>query len=107
MLTLTSPTSSAASDISSALAGGGLSALLQVQVISRNATGDSNPLLMATANTSSPIYLPNTYPNGSFVPLGDLDYNGYPAVSNTGSLLLYSVLLHTLSEEEIELSKAS
>lgn len=74
-----SSNSSAYSDISSALASGGLSALLQVSVISRNKTGDSNPLLMATANTSSPIYLPATYPNnGSHVPLGDPEF-GYPA----------------------------
>ncbi|TVY82586.1 Two-component system protein B [Lachnellula suecica] len=71
------PSNDAYSDVSSALVAGGLSALLQVSVFSRNATGNPTGILRTTGNTST-IYLPTTYPNGSLVPLGDTDF-GYPA----------------------------
>ncbi|KAH8687229.1 histidine kinase-group VI protein [Tricladium varicosporioides] len=67
---------SANSDMNSALVSGGLSALLQVTVFSRNSTGDSTGLLKITTNTSG-ILLPTTFPNGTNVPLGDPTF-GYP-----------------------------
>jgi len=66
----------AMSDVSGALASGGLSALLQVIVFSRNETGNPNGLFNITA-PSAGIQLPTSYPNGSAVMLGD-DGLGYP-----------------------------
>lgn len=65
-------------DMSSALASGGLSSLLQVSIISRNATGDSLSLLNATANSST-IVLPSLYPDGTNATLGDDTDLGFPA----------------------------
>ncbi|KAH6682605.1 histidine kinase-group VI protein [Halenospora varia] len=67
---------SANSDMTSALVSGGLSALLQVTVFSRNSTGDSTGLFKITTNTSG-ILLPTLFPNGTNVPLGDPTL-GYP-----------------------------
>jgi osomolarity two-component system sensor histidine kinase SLN1 len=66
----------ASDDISSALASGGLSALLQVTVFSRNQTGDPYGILNATAVAAN-IGLPYQYPNGTQVMLGDPGL-GYP-----------------------------
>jgi osomolarity two-component system, sensor histidine kinase SLN1 len=69
---------SANSDIQSALAGGGLSALLQVVVFSRNTTGSSDGLFRASSPVGG-ILIPNTLnSNGSQVYLGDAD-GGFPA----------------------------
>lgn len=66
-------------DVTGALASGGLSALLQVTIFSKNATGNAYGLLNATANLGTQdIALPVTYPNGSQVMLGDGDL-GYPS----------------------------
>ncbi|KUJ18134.1 uncharacterized protein LY89DRAFT_38710 [Mollisia scopiformis] len=70
--------SAAYSDVQSALASGGFSSLLQVQVYSRNDTSSSSALLSATANTTG-IELPSQYPNGTYAVLGDNTSLGYPA----------------------------
>ena len=64
-------------DISDALESGGLSALLQVTVFSRNGTGNPHGILNVTASNPD-ITLPSQYSNGSLVMLGD-DGPGYPA----------------------------
>jgi osomolarity two-component system sensor histidine kinase SLN1 len=81
-------TSAAAYDVQSALQGGGLSALLQVAVYSRNQSGidGGNDTILfqqtQTTNVSDPdskIMIPGQfYPNGTQVYLGD-DGLGYPA----------------------------
>ncbi|KAG9234879.1 histidine kinase-group VI protein [Amylocarpus encephaloides] len=64
-------------DIMGALAGGGLSALLQVAIFSRNATGNSTSLFRATGNFPG-IIIPNSpSPDGTEVQLGQ-DGFGYP-----------------------------
>jgi osomolarity two-component system sensor histidine kinase SLN1 len=68
----------ATNDVSGALASGGLSALLQVTVFSRNGTGNQSGLFNVTGNNVD-IQLPGTAPNGSVVMLGDPDY-GYPSM---------------------------
>lgn len=74
----------ARADVKNALASGGLSALLQVTIFSRNQTGNIAGLLNVTADLSgkNEIILPTLYPNGSNVSLGDPDL-GYPVVSLT------------------------
>lgn len=67
------------SDVSGALASGGLSALLQVKIYSKNTTGNPNGILNSTADLSDasidlPLY---TYPNGTHYKLGDPGL-GYP-----------------------------
>ncbi|RDW62677.1 hypothetical protein BP5796_10979 [Coleophoma crateriformis] len=66
-------------DVSQALASGGLSALLQVKIFSKNETGNPNGILNSTADLSnSQIELPlYTYPNGTHYRLGDAGL-GYP-----------------------------
>ena len=77
-LTLTEGFSDARTDVSSALASGGLSSLQQVIIFSRNATGNSTGLLRVTGKTSA-IVLPYSSSNGSPVILGDDDEEmGYP-----------------------------
>ena len=68
----------ATDDASGALASGGLSALLQVTVYSRNATGNPGGLLNVTGRNVE-IQLPGTAPNGSVIMLGDPGL-GYPAM---------------------------
>lgn len=68
----------ASNDVAGALASGGLSALLQVIVFSRNATGNPSGLFNVTASGVD-IQLPGTAPNGSTVMLGDPDL-GYPSM---------------------------
>jgi osomolarity two-component system sensor histidine kinase SLN1 len=68
----------ATDDVSGALASGGLSALLQVTVYSRNSTGDPSGLFNVTGNNVE-IQLPGTAPNGSVVMLGDPGL-GYPTM---------------------------
>ena len=68
----------ATNDVSGALASGGLSALLQVTVFSRNATGNPAGLFNVTGENVD-IQLPGTSPNGSIVMLGDPDL-GYPSM---------------------------
>ncbi|KIN05502.1 hypothetical protein OIDMADRAFT_113786 [Oidiodendron maius Zn] len=67
----------ASDDISDALESGGLSALLQVTVFSRNGTGYPHGILNVTASNTG-ITLPSQYSNGSLVMLGD-GGPGYPA----------------------------
>ncbi|KAL3422483.1 osomolarity two-component sensor histidine kinase sln1 [Phlyctema vagabunda] len=69
----------AGNDVAGALASGGLSALLQVKIFSKNLTGDSRGILNSTAIlTGSEIELPlYTYPNGTHYMLGDSEF-GYP-----------------------------
>ncbi|PQE25483.1 Hsp90 protein [Rutstroemia sp. NJR-2017a BBW] len=67
---------SAKADVSSALASGGLSSLLQIVIFSRNQTGPSSGILSVTANSTG-IVLPYNWPNGSAVMLGDAGL-GYP-----------------------------
>lgn len=68
----------ASNDVGGGLASGGLSALLQVIVFSRNGTGNPGGLFNVTDDTVE-IQLPGTAPNGSAVFLGDPDL-GYPAM---------------------------
>lgn len=69
---------SAYNDVTGALASGGLSALIQVTIFSRNGTGNPYGILNATADLGETgIVLPAVYPNGSSVMLGD-DGPGYP-----------------------------
>ncbi|KAF7953203.1 hypothetical protein EAE96_006418 [Botrytis aclada] len=63
-------------DVQSALASGGLSALLQVIIFSRNETGSVNGILNVTANASD-IKLPYNNPLNQPAVLGDAD-QGYP-----------------------------
>ncbi|KAG4031783.1 hypothetical protein MFRU_008g01420 [Monilinia fructicola] len=63
-------------DVQSALASGGLSALLQVIIFSRNETGSVNGILNVTANASG-IQLPYNNSNNQPAFLGDAD-QGYP-----------------------------
>lgn len=63
-------------DVSEALESGGLSALLQVTVYSRNATGDPHGILNVTARNTD-ILLPSNYSDGVPIMLGDNDV-GYP-----------------------------
>ncbi|RDL39196.1 CheY-like protein [Venustampulla echinocandica] len=70
-------TSRVSDDIGSALAGGGLSALLQVKIFSRNATGNAYGIVNATASTPG-IDIPDAADNGSAVAIGDKDF-GYPS----------------------------
>jgi osomolarity two-component system, sensor histidine kinase SLN1 len=67
----------ASDDISQALESGGLSALVQVTIFSRNSTGNPYGLLNVTANQTD-ITLPSQYPDGAPVMLGD-NGPGYPA----------------------------
>ena len=68
----------AETDVAGALASGGLSALLQVTIFSRNGTGNPWGLLNVTADlTNAEINLPYKYENGSSVKLGDPGL-GYP-----------------------------
>jgi osomolarity two-component system, sensor histidine kinase SLN1 len=67
----------AAQDIAEALESGGLGALVQVIIFSRNGTGDPHGILNVTASEAN-IILPNQYPNGAPVMLGDNGL-GYPA----------------------------
>jgi osomolarity two-component system sensor histidine kinase SLN1 len=75
-------TSAAAGDFQSALKGGGLSALLQVTVFSRNQSaidgGNDTALFRQTAGATGIIIPGQLYPNGTQVLLGD-DGLGYPA----------------------------
>ena len=64
-------------DITSALAVGASTGLLQVRIFSRNATGNERGLLNVTAANLPEIILPYTTPNGSQVTLSDSEY-GYP-----------------------------
>lgn len=65
-------------DVTGALASGGLSALLQVTIFSKNGTGNPYGILNATADLSqTPIALPYYYDNGTQVLLGDPGM-GYP-----------------------------
>lgn len=66
----------ATEDVTGALASGGLSALLQVTVFSRNGTGGASGLFNVTGSAVT-IQLPSTFPNGSAVMLGDQG-PGYP-----------------------------
>ncbi|KAM3079406.1 Histidine kinase osmosensor [Clarireedia jacksonii] len=66
----------ARADVSSALASGGLSSLLQIVIFSRNQTGSSSGILNVTAQSNG-IVLPYDWPNGTAVMLGD-DGPGYP-----------------------------
>lgn len=68
----------ATADVAGGLAGGGLSALLQVIVFSRNGTGNPGGLFNVT-DPNADIQLPGTAPNGSAVFLGDPGL-GYPAM---------------------------
>jgi osomolarity two-component system sensor histidine kinase SLN1 len=52
-------------DVQSALASGGYSALLQVIIYPRNATGNVNGLLNVTGSAIKPIKLPYSYANGT------------------------------------------
>jgi len=62
----------AETDVAGALASGGLSALLQVTIFSRNETGNRYGLLNVTADlTGAEINLPYEYDNGTTVKLGD------------------------------------
>jgi len=62
----------AETDVAGALASGGLSALLQVKIFSRNETGDPGGLLNVTADLAgAEISLPYKYDNGTAVKLGD------------------------------------
>ncbi|ESZ91107.1 histidine kinase-group VI protein [Sclerotinia borealis F-4128] len=63
-------------DVQSALASGGLSALLQVKIFSRNETGSVNGILNVTANASG-IEMPYDNLNNQPTFLGDAD-QGYP-----------------------------
>jgi osomolarity two-component system sensor histidine kinase SLN1 len=74
--TTSSNWAAASADVSGALASGGLSALLQVIVFSRNQTGDPDGLLNITGQNAE-IKLPGTSPNDSAVILGDPGL-GYP-----------------------------
>ncbi|KAF7946987.1 uncharacterized protein EAE97_004236 [Botrytis byssoidea] len=67
-------------DVQSALASGGLSALLQVIIFSRNETGSVNGILNVTANASGVADIKLPYNNSLNQPafLGDAD-QGYPA----------------------------
>lgn len=69
-------------DIRGALRAGGYSSLVQIVIISRNATGASpRGLVRATLNrTSEPIELPTQYENGTNAILGDENDFGYPVV---------------------------
>jgi osomolarity two-component system sensor histidine kinase SLN1 len=67
----------AQTDLSEALDGQGLAALLQVTIFSRNNTGPATGILNATATTSN-ITLPYRSPSGAPVMLGD-EGLGYPA----------------------------
>ena len=64
-------------DVNGALASGGFSSLIQTIVYSRNATGNPNGLLRATANTTG-IQLTDQYSNGTYAMLGDPGALGYP-----------------------------
>jgi osomolarity two-component system sensor histidine kinase SLN1 len=84
----------ALNDVTGALASGGLSALLQVTVFSRNQTGSPFGLLNATADLGdSGIALPITYPNGSNVMLGDPGL-GYPEALYPNVSISYVPQLH-------------
>lgn len=83
----------AQNDVAGGLASGGLSALLQVTIFSRNQTGNSAGLLNATADFGGlgGILLPNTYNNGTQVRLGDPGL-GYPEA-------LYPNISYTVSSD--------
>lgn len=84
-------------DVISALASGGLSALLQVTVFSKNGTGDGYGLLNATADLgTSGIGLPFNYLNGSQVMLGDPGL-GYPEALYPNVSLAFIQLYSSLS----------
>ncbi|CAG8951435.1 hypothetical protein HYFRA_00007351 [Hymenoscyphus fraxineus] len=76
----------ASTDVSSALAGGGLSSLLQLVVYSRNETGNPKGLFNTTANTTG-IVLPNT--NGVLLGQGTEGFPSalYPNISYTNTTI--------------------
>jgi osomolarity two-component system sensor histidine kinase SLN1 len=75
----------ATQDLQIGLGGSGLlSSLLQARIVSKNGTGTLGPygLVNVSATDDAPIPLPETYPNGTQVHLGDSDMDGLGYPSN-------------------------